>query len=91
MRVTSNYPEVLELATDPSAPRILLKRGLILKSRVGGELGLEGQDKIVGQAQWDTSLPARGNVKLIHGEIAIPASTSPSFSFGRIEINVRVF
>lgn len=93
--VSSSNPQVLEVMASPSAPRVLLKRRLFLRSKLGGELILDDQHTTINKASWmpfrESPRSRSSSRKILEGEISIPQTAAPSFTFGKLELKVRTF
>ncbi|EJD00886.1 uncharacterized protein FOMMEDRAFT_147591 [Fomitiporia mediterranea MF3/22] len=92
--IESNDHKVLEAMSSPSAVRVVLRRRLILYSKLGGELALDEQENIIAKASW---IPEHTSAReqsifsrILQGEISIPPNAAPSFDFGRLAMKYDV-
>ncbi|KAL5527146.1 hypothetical protein ACEPAG_5937 [Sanghuangporus baumii] len=84
----------LDAVASPSSPQVHLRRRLVLSSKLGGELVLDGQETIVNKATWTSERepmqPSSGFRTVLRGKIEVPPSVTPSFTFGRLQMKYDV-
>ncbi|KAL5508492.1 hypothetical protein ACEPAH_6111 [Sanghuangporus vaninii] len=84
----------LDAVASRSSPQVHLRRRLVLSSKLGGELVLDGQETIINKATWtshrEPMQSSSGFRRVLQGKIEVPPLATPSFTFGRLEMKYDV-
>lgn len=102
LTIKSYDKQALDLLSLPQAPRVVLRRNL--EAHVGvshAETEMrplqEGESGVVSRAMWappaselDQPPESDGYIRSIMGELSVPLSCTPSFSFGGFDLKVNL-